>query len=116
MDPREARGSACQSAKNARMRKREMQNTRKCETCEIRTVWDREMHAICEMRENAKCARCELWNHKMCEMCEVHEKREMLITRKRVKCEICEIHVMREMQNMQKCDNCENLRAAVGPV
>jgi len=35
MDPREARGSTCQSAKNARM-----QNTWKCKTCEIMHVRD----------------------------------------------------------------------------
>jgi hypothetical protein len=70
MDPREARSSACQNTKNARMR-----NPRDMWVRELRTVWDREMCIIREMHENARNLKREM-----------HKRRENTRCAKYAKC------------------------------
>jgi len=80
MDPREARGSACQSAKNARMR-----NMWKRETREICECTNYELCGIAECAQYVRCVKTRgIWN---------------------AKCTRCA-----EMRNMRKTRKCENAR------
>jgi len=106
MDPREARGSACRSTKNARMR-----NMRKCETREICECMNYELCGIARHAQYVRCVktrgiwnvkyvRCaEMWNAQYMRKCEMHKNAKCAKTRNTWNAKIVKVAALQQVQH-----------------